>query len=322
MLIIGVNTGGDLFMFRDYFGDDFQLVGVDLNPECAAFESEDFVKRIFVGSQNDVEFQKSVGREIGSVDIILDDASHTSAYTLKAMKTLWPFLQDDGIYMVEDLTPQKDVSKAMTAFALELPHNCESWDERNEVVPCSTANISVYRVTFVGATVAVWKTAPPGPGATQNEDMRFQCETKNKGIRSNGANGLAPTHEGKSLGNERATPTALARSWVDPSLYSRLDRIANPLEAFSRQHTHGRVLWKGNEYLEAYHANFHALRARGGVRMLIIGVNTGGDLFMFRDYFGEDFQLYGVDVKRKCAAFESEDFVKRIFVGSRTMWSS
>ena len=82
MLIIGVNTGGDLFMFRDYFGEDFQLYGVDVKRKCAAFESEDFVKRIFVGSQDDVEFMETVGREIGSVDIILDDASHTPAYTL------------------------------------------------------------------------------------------------------------------------------------------------------------------------------------------------------------------------------------------------
>lgn len=40
MLEIGVFKGGSLQMWKDYFGKDATIVGVDINPECKSFEED------------------------------------------------------------------------------------------------------------------------------------------------------------------------------------------------------------------------------------------------------------------------------------------
>ena len=35
---IGVLSGGSLFMWRNYFGDQARIIGVELNPEAKRFE--------------------------------------------------------------------------------------------------------------------------------------------------------------------------------------------------------------------------------------------------------------------------------------------
>lgn len=44
---------------------------------------------------------------------------------------------------------------------------------------------------------------------------------------------------------------------------------------------HGPILWKWNEYFDIYHRSFSRFRNTSPV-VLLLGVNTGGDLFMFR----------------------------------------
>ena len=39
---IGVLNGGSLFMWRDYFGPQARIIGVDLNPEAKKWEKDGF----------------------------------------------------------------------------------------------------------------------------------------------------------------------------------------------------------------------------------------------------------------------------------------
>ena len=50
-LEIGVLDGGSLFMWRDYFGENCRIIGVDLNPEARKWEREGF--EIYVGNRSD-----------------------------------------------------------------------------------------------------------------------------------------------------------------------------------------------------------------------------------------------------------------------------
>ena len=86
MLILGVNTGGDLFLFRWYFGPGVKIYGVDINEECKAFGEEDDIQ-VFIGDQGNKEFLAGVLQKIGEpLDIVLDDASHTSWLTIKSIE--------------------------------------------------------------------------------------------------------------------------------------------------------------------------------------------------------------------------------------------
>ena len=73
---IGVLSGGSLFMWKDYFGKDARIIGVELNPDAKKFEKEGF--EIFIGNQSDENFWKDFFDKVGEVDIVLDDGGHTN----------------------------------------------------------------------------------------------------------------------------------------------------------------------------------------------------------------------------------------------------
>ncbi len=98
---IGCGAGGSLQMWKKYFGPFAKIVGIDINPEAKAYEEDQIEVRI--GDQNDPEFLKSIVVEFGSPDVVLDDASHLMEHTVTTFNTLYPLLDVNGIYLVEDL---------------------------------------------------------------------------------------------------------------------------------------------------------------------------------------------------------------------------
>jgi len=100
-LEIGVSKGGSLAIWRTYFGPDATIFGIDIDPACMDSNGEHGQVRI--GSQDDAKFLKSVVKEMGGVDIVLDDGSHFSKDIRASLEVLFPLLSDGGIYMVEDL---------------------------------------------------------------------------------------------------------------------------------------------------------------------------------------------------------------------------
>jgi len=100
-LEIGVNNGGSLQMWRRYLGKDAVLCGIDINPDCAQYDGQSGMVRI--GSQDDPEFLASVVKEMGGVDVVLDDGSHRMAHIDASIKALFPLLTQGGTYMIEDL---------------------------------------------------------------------------------------------------------------------------------------------------------------------------------------------------------------------------
>jgi hypothetical protein len=100
-LEIGVSKGGSLQMWRKYFGDDAIIFGIDIDPECARFNG--LAGQVRIGSQVDELFLESVIREMGGLDIVLDDGSHHMKHIPVSLKYLFPHLSNNGIYMIEDL---------------------------------------------------------------------------------------------------------------------------------------------------------------------------------------------------------------------------
>ncbi len=74
VLEIGVNQGGSLQMWKDYFGKNAKIYGVDINYRCKDFEEEGL--KIFIGSQEDRSFLKSLKSQLPRIDILIDDGGH------------------------------------------------------------------------------------------------------------------------------------------------------------------------------------------------------------------------------------------------------
>jgi hypothetical protein len=90
--------GQSLRMWEAYFPNS-RIWGIDLYDKQALEEPR---IRIFQGSQDDPDFLRRVASEIGGLDIVIDDGSHVNAHVITAFRTLFPLLNPEGIYVVED----------------------------------------------------------------------------------------------------------------------------------------------------------------------------------------------------------------------------
>ncbi len=97
---IGILNGGSLFMWRDFFGPEARIVGVDLNPQAKKWEAEGF--EIFIGSQTDRSFWKEIFSQIGDVDIVLDDGGHKFEQQIITTECVVSHIRDGGLLVVED----------------------------------------------------------------------------------------------------------------------------------------------------------------------------------------------------------------------------
>jgi hypothetical protein len=100
MLEIGVSNGGSLEMWKRYLGPSAQIVGIDIDPRCREYEGPQMAVRI--GDQSDRAFLLAVLEEFGPIDIVLDDGSHRAEDIAASFDVLYPRLERNGVYVVED----------------------------------------------------------------------------------------------------------------------------------------------------------------------------------------------------------------------------
>lgn len=101
LLEMGIWRGGSLDLWRQYFGDDATIFGIDIDEAVAGLGIT--AGQVRVGSQTDRRFLESVIEEMGGLDIIIDDGSHLSKDVVESLRILYPLLADGGTYIIEDL---------------------------------------------------------------------------------------------------------------------------------------------------------------------------------------------------------------------------
>ena len=85
-------------MWRNYF-PNAKIYGVDIMPECKTLEGD---AKIFIGSQNDTTFLKTLCTKIPPVDILIDDGSHNSSHQILTFQELFGLVKEGGLYVCED----------------------------------------------------------------------------------------------------------------------------------------------------------------------------------------------------------------------------
>lgn len=107
MMEIGVQSGGSLRGWRQFYGDHAKIVGLDIDKRCK--RSENITEHIYIetGSQMDEAFLKSVCEKHGPFDVIIDDGGHTDKMITTSAFYLFPndqcLKKDGGVYFIEDL---------------------------------------------------------------------------------------------------------------------------------------------------------------------------------------------------------------------------
>jgi Methyltransferase domain len=101
ILEIGIYSGGSLEMWRDYFGPNAHIYGVDIEPDCRLYE-RDGVK-VFIGDQEDRKFWEHFRENVPALDIVVDDGGHSPEQQTVTLEELLPFLRPGGVYLCEDV---------------------------------------------------------------------------------------------------------------------------------------------------------------------------------------------------------------------------
>lgn len=101
-LEIGVYKGESLKAMREVFKNAQVIVGIDINHSCKSYEDEKNNIYVEIGNATDKNFMKTIIDKYGPFDIILDDGSHVNRDVIKSFEFLFPLLNDNGLYIVED----------------------------------------------------------------------------------------------------------------------------------------------------------------------------------------------------------------------------
>jgi cephalosporin hydroxylase len=109
-LEIGVLNGCSIKAFKEAFKNSQLVLGLDIDNRCKKYE--DIENNIFVeiGNATDNDFIQSITKKYGTFDIILDDGSHLNKDVINSFELLFPLLNDNGLYIVEDTICYKSIS--------------------------------------------------------------------------------------------------------------------------------------------------------------------------------------------------------------------
>jgi SAM-dependent methyltransferase len=101
VLEFGVYQGGSLQMWKHYFGEQAQIIGVDINPACAQIAEPGI--EIVIGDQTDRKLHAELRAKYGEFDFVIDDGGHTMEQQIVTFEEQYPAVKTGGIYLAEDL---------------------------------------------------------------------------------------------------------------------------------------------------------------------------------------------------------------------------
>lgn len=101
LLEIGIDKGGSLELWQRYL-ENPTIHGIDNNPEVKNIQFP-FAVNIEVGDQADEKFLQNYAQNKPKFDIIIDDGGHYMEQQLKSLIYLFPQLNNNGVYIIEDV---------------------------------------------------------------------------------------------------------------------------------------------------------------------------------------------------------------------------
>lgn len=93
--------GASLRSWRDYFANS-NIYGFDIQPDTQ-LEDEERIKTFLCDSTNKYSVKDTMYKLNIEFDIIIDDGSHYFEHQLKTIENFFPYLKENGIYIIEDI---------------------------------------------------------------------------------------------------------------------------------------------------------------------------------------------------------------------------
>lgn len=147
ILEIGVFGGGSLGMWKNYFGPKASIYGVDIQPECRAYERDGI--KIFIGDQADRNFWRATLKEIPALDVVIDDGGHLPEQQIVTCEELLPFVRRGGVYLCEDIIGEFN---RFTSYVQGLEYKlnyCAFEKEKSKCTPVQSLIDSIHLYPYV-----------------------------------------------------------------------------------------------------------------------------------------------------------------------------
>lgn len=150
-------------MWKEYFGDKAKIYGVDINPRCKELEEDQI--EIFIGDQANRDFLRELKNEIHHVDIVIDDGGHTMPQQITTFEELFPFVDEKGIYLVEDLHTSYweeygggyKAKESFIEYAKGFIDSINAWHSRDPKLVPNSITKSVTGIHFYDSVLVVEK---------------------------------------------------------------------------------------------------------------------------------------------------------------------
>ena len=103
LLEIGIQNGGSLEIWAEYFQSATKLVGCDVDPACAQIGFATNKIEVVVGDANAPETINRIRSIADQYHIVIDDGSHKSHDIIKSFSHYFDMVREGGLYIAEDL---------------------------------------------------------------------------------------------------------------------------------------------------------------------------------------------------------------------------
>ncbi|MGR3526140.1 MAG: glycosyltransferase [Paracoccaceae bacterium] len=103
ILEIGIQNGGSLEVWAEYFPNFEKIVGCDIDETCSGLTYADDRISVVVGDATDPTTEQRIIGISGQFDIIIDDGSHESGDIIKTFARYFRHLAPGGLFVAEDL---------------------------------------------------------------------------------------------------------------------------------------------------------------------------------------------------------------------------
>ena len=94
-------NGGSLELWSKYFHEDSRIIGIELNEDALKLRDRGY--EIFIGDQSKSEFWRKFYKEVGMIDVLLDDGGHTNLCQIITVNESVHNVKDGGKIIIEDV---------------------------------------------------------------------------------------------------------------------------------------------------------------------------------------------------------------------------
>ncbi|SEG45265.1 class I SAM-dependent methyltransferase [Billgrantia desiderata] len=100
---IGIQNGGSLEIWQDYFPNAKKIVGCDINEKCSELVYKGENIEVVTGDAKNANTYDKIVSISNSFDIVFDDGSHDSVDCIKNFVKYFPHVKREGVFIVEDV---------------------------------------------------------------------------------------------------------------------------------------------------------------------------------------------------------------------------